>query len=930
MDKKYVLGIDCGTSSVKVMIVDRDGVQAGFEKLELITLKPKEGYAEQDPVYVWDTIYNLIQNVLSNNNILAEQIAAIGIANQRETTIVWNKKTGVPYCNAVLWNDKRAKPLTEKAASEKMDAKVVERVGVYTIPNTSAMLLTWLLRNDSSVINGVKKGDAIYGTVNSWLLWKLTGGKVHCSDFANMSVTQLQDARKLAYDKEVLDYLRIPGQILPDLKSTGDIYGVTDEKLFSGSKIPIAGMLGDQMAATLGQGCINNGMVKVTYGTGCFCVMNSGKEYTPPAGGLFSIVLWTDENHPTYGMEGFFEIDSDRKDKVVLDGIVYQTANIIKSMEMLTGHEICILRVDGGMAKNDDFVQSLSDILGIPIERPVVSEATVLGAIYQAGLTIGFWKSLEETAALWRVGKRFEPKISVLEREALHSDRLNVLENKWPDRGISKMADDIELRMLEGIKLANLGFYSYTFEGKILAMDHVTFDFFQLEGIYENPQSVIGQNIESLFVYTGPKGRLRHELRARGRVSNLEYGIRTLKNSEKWGIHNSYVYFDKETGEEAIQVCFYEITASKLHEKKRIEQSEQRYKAIFEHSPDSIIILDMEDRIIECNKATIGLLELNFEKIIGQRFEQLEILDQAQAVKFVNLFQQLLNGEIINAVELEIVMKNGRSKWMELFPHLIFQSGKPSSIQIISRDITDRKLADIEMRKKLMIFELESGNIYLSKEPSPRQSIDAFNELLMAGNSGTLISRRSRKDYQNNIEYVFNHVKISEMDQGKHVLPQYNAIHGLLTGLPRGEVVHIDCIEYLMSRIGSKKTLNLIQYLKDLATSKNLYVLISVDPIAMSNVDMLLIEKESRNISPNKSLASLSSKLIDTLAYIYKLNKEGIMPSYSDIGDEFQLSKPTTRTRLKQLQELGTLNEIQKGRKKLLEITEKGKNYMGS
>ena len=417
---KYILGIDCGTSLAKVMIVDRDAIQAGFETSELITLKPKEGYAEQDPVDVWDTIYNLIQKALSNNNIMPEQIAAIGITNQRATTIIWNKKTGIPYSNAVLWIDKRAVSLS-KQASEKMDSQVVERVGMYTIPNTSAMLLTWLLQNDPSVIEGVEKGEALFGTVNSWLLWKLTGGKVHCSDFTNMSVTQLQNAKKLEYDNEVLNYLQIPGQILPELKSTGEIYGVTDEKLFSGLKIPIAGMMGDQMAATLGQGCIKKGIVKVTYGTGCFCVMNAGKKYIPPASGLFSPVLWGDKKNPTYGLEGFFEINSERMDKAVLERIVYQTANIIKTMEKLTGQDICILRVDGGMAKNDYLDQFLADILGIPVERPAISEATVLGAIYQTGLTIGFWSSLEETASLWKLEKRFEPKISNQEREQLYS-----------------------------------------------------------------------------------------------------------------------------------------------------------------------------------------------------------------------------------------------------------------------------------------------------------------------------------------------------------------------------------------------------------------------------------------------------------------------------------------------------------------------------
>lgn len=490
------------------------------------------------------------------------------------------------------------------------------------------------------------------------------------------------------------------------------------------------------------------------------------------------------------------------------------------------------------------------------------------------------------------------------------------------------MADELDMRIAEAIKLANIGFYSYTFDGTILAFDRVAFEFFELEGIFPGPESVVGRNIETLFIYIGPKGRLRREIKGTGRVSNLEYGIRTLKNSERWGIHNSYVYFDKKAGKEAIQVCFYEITARKMHEKQRIEESEQRYKTLFEHSPTSILILDLEDRILECNKSTTGLFELNFEDIIGQRFETLGILDRAQVLRYVSMLQLLFKGEEVEAMELELMMDDGRQKWIELFPNLILHRGKPSAIQIISRDITDRKHAEIELRKQLMKFDLEMGSVYLSKEPRPRQSLDAFKELLMVGHSGTLVSRHSKADYKDGIGYAFNLVQISEMGVGNHIPPKYKAIHGLLADLPRDEVVHIDCIEYLISRIGPRKTLNLIQYLKDLAVSKNLCVLVSVDPIAVPDPDMGLIEKESRPIMPSKSLFGLSAKLLDTLTYIDELNKEGRSPSYSEIGERFQLSKPTARARIKQLQDLGIVGEIQKGRKKLLEITEKGKNYL--
>ena len=404
MDKKYILGIDCGTSRAKVMIVDRDANQVGLESAGLIILKPRESYVEQDPQAIWDSIYALILKVLSNNGIVPKQIAAIGITNQRETTVVWNKKTGKPYGNAVVWLDSRAEELCGKF-SEKMDSLVVERVGMYTIPNTSAMILTWLLQNDPLIMEGVKKKEACFGTINSWLLWKLTGEEVHCTDIANMSITQLQNSKKLIYDEEVLNHLQIPREVLPELKGTGEIYGLTTEKLFSGAKIPVAGMLGDQMAATLGQGCVKKGMVKSTYGTGCFIVMNTGEQYLPPTNGLFSPLLWGDKEHPTYGLEGFFEIHGERTNKAVLESVVYQTTDIVKTMEKVTDQNISVLRIDGGMAKNDYLCQFQADLLGIPVERPAISEATVLGAIYQAGLTIEFWSSLEEIGSLWKLEK---------------------------------------------------------------------------------------------------------------------------------------------------------------------------------------------------------------------------------------------------------------------------------------------------------------------------------------------------------------------------------------------------------------------------------------------------------------------------------------------------------------------------------------------
>ncbi len=408
MNRDYILGIDCGTSLVKVMIVDRNGRPVSFSSSALITLTPREGRVEQNPEEMWRTVIKTVNDALKSGNIGSEKIAAIGITNQRETTVVWNKITGRPYGNAVVWLDKRTESMCGPE-SEKLGPVAVIRTGMFTIPNTSAMLLTWLLRNDRQVIEGVEKGEAVFGTVNSWLLWKLTGGNEHCTDVSNMSVTQLQNAVTLDYDPGSLDVLGIPRVILPEIKGTGEVFGYTDKDIFSGHSIPVAGMLGDQMAAMLGEGCVRKGMAKVTYGTGCFAVMNTGDGYTPPGENIFSPVLWGGRSGRIYGLEGFCEIYGDHRSDEVIAETVGKATGIIRRMEKLSGRKVGILRVDGGMSKSDDLCQLQADNLNIPVERSAVSEATVLGAVYQAGITVGFWSSVEETASLWEPERRFDP-----------------------------------------------------------------------------------------------------------------------------------------------------------------------------------------------------------------------------------------------------------------------------------------------------------------------------------------------------------------------------------------------------------------------------------------------------------------------------------------------------------------------------------------
>lgn len=369
-----------------------------------------------------------------------------------------------------------------------------------------------------------------------------------------------------------------------------------------------------------------------------------------------------------------------------------------------------------------------------------------------------------------------------------------------------------------------------------------------------------------------------------------------------------------------------------ITKKKKAEQtliaSEEKYRSLFENSPESIVILGKEGKIIECNGATAGLMEKRIEDIIGKKFDELGIFDSAQLDTYRKIFKSMTEGKEMNKGEIEIFMKGGRSKWIEIFPSMIAKAGDFYGIQMIARDITDHKLADIEMRKKLLKFDIEPGNVYLSKESSASHSLEAFRELLMVGNEGLLISRNSRKDFQNQIDYAFNHVKVSETDKENHIKPDYKAIQQLVSNLPRGHVLHIDCIEYLISWIGAKKTIMLVQYLKDLAITKGLVVLVSIDPNVIPEKELRLIEKESVEMLPSQSLTRLSQKFVDILKFIDDMNRGGTLPSYSDISEYFELSKPTARNRIRQLIELGTVNEIQKGRMKILEITDKGKNYL--
>ncbi|WKY47399.1 glycerol kinase GlpK [Eubacteriaceae bacterium ES3] len=478
---KYILGIDEGTTGVNVMIFDHEVNIIGQAYSEFTQHFPQPGWVEHDAEEIWEVTMKMVSQALENGDVKPDQIEAIGITNQRETTVFWDKNTGMPVCRAIVWQDRRTLPICE-ALEAKDGAGIVDRTGMVILPNDAATKIRWLLDNDDAVKKGVDKGDLLYGTIDTWLVWKLTGGAAHVTDYSNTSVTLLLNARTLEYDEWILNELQIPRDILPELRSSSEIYGMTDADVFFGAKVPVAGILGDQQSATFGQGCLEKGMAKNTYGTGSFMLMNTGDQYIPPSDGVFSPVLWNAKGRTDYGLEGMADVsgavlqwlrdglgiisdaseaevlamqvdgslgvyfvpafvglgapyfDSYARGTIVgisrgttkqhiaraaLESMAYQVKDAFNVMEKKSGVKMSKLRADGGGAKSDFLLQFQADILGVPVERPVITETTTLGAVYAAGLAVGYWDSFEEIGQFWKIEKRFEPQISEEKRQEL-------------------------------------------------------------------------------------------------------------------------------------------------------------------------------------------------------------------------------------------------------------------------------------------------------------------------------------------------------------------------------------------------------------------------------------------------------------------------------------------------------------------------------
>ncbi|MBS4071799.1 MAG: glycerol kinase GlpK [Algoriphagus sp.] len=480
-NKPYILALDQGTTSSRAIIFDQKGQIVSVAQKEFKQHFPKQGWVEHDPDEIWSSQSAVMIEALVNKSIRADQIAAIGITNQRETTIVWDRKTGKPLHNAIVWQDRRTasycNELKEKGHAEQIAAKTGLIIDAYF----SATKIRWILENVEGARQKAEAGELAFGTVDSWLIWKLTAGKSHLTDITNASRTMIFNIHTQEWDKELLELFGIPASMLPEVKSCSEVFTETAGDVLN-TKIPIAGVAGDQQAALFGQLCTQPGMAKTTYGTGCFLVMNTGKEAVRSQNQLLTTVAWKIGNEINYALEGSvfiggaaiqwlrdgIELFSHAKEteklatslddndgvyfvpalaglgaphwdqdargaffgitrgttiahmtRAALEAIAYQVYDVLKAMEKDSGKPTQELRVDGGATANNFLMQFQADLLGCEIKRPKIIETTAIGAAFLAGLAVGFWKNQEELQELWEADQSFEPNMEAEKRDQL-------------------------------------------------------------------------------------------------------------------------------------------------------------------------------------------------------------------------------------------------------------------------------------------------------------------------------------------------------------------------------------------------------------------------------------------------------------------------------------------------------------------------------
>jgi glycerol kinase len=470
---QYILSFDQGTTSSRAIIFDNSGNIISVAQKEFTQIYPEPGWVEHDPAEIWSTQLSVATEVVAKANLKAKDIAAIGITNQRETTIVWDRETGLPIHNAIVWQDRRTAGFCDQL-KEKHGSAIQQKTGLIVDAYFSGTKVRWILDNVKGAREKAAAGKLAFGTVDTWLVWKLTGGKVHATDITNASRTLLFNINTCEWDNELLQWLDIPANMLPQVKSSSEVFGETAEQILA-AKIPIAGIAGDQQAALFGQMCTEKGMVKNTYGTGCFMLMNIGDKPILSKNNLVTTVAWQVNGKVQYALEGSIFIGgavvqwlrdglgiidsssavealaakatdnggvylvpafaglgaphwnqyargtmvgitrgttSAHIARAALESIALQTMDVLKAMEADAGAPISELRVDGGATVNDLLMQIQSNVLNAKVVRPLITETTALGAAYLAGLAVGYWKNIDEIKKQWKPAKSFSPDAS--------------------------------------------------------------------------------------------------------------------------------------------------------------------------------------------------------------------------------------------------------------------------------------------------------------------------------------------------------------------------------------------------------------------------------------------------------------------------------------------------------------------------------------
>ena len=481
--EQYILSLDQGTTSSRAILFNRAGDIVHMSQREFTQYFPKPGWVEHNASEIWGSVLAVIASALAESGITPAQIAGIGITNQRETTVVWDKQTGMPIYHAIVWQSRQTQDICQQLKDQGYEKVIRDKTGLLIDAYFSGTKVKWILDHVEGAREKAEKGELLFGTIDTWLIWKLSGGRAHVTDYSNASRTLMYNIYDLKWDDELLKILTIPASMLPEVRPSSEVYAHTVSHHFFGHNIPIAGAAGDQQAALFGQACFEDGMAKNTYGTGCFMLMNTGQRAVKSQHGLLTTIAWGINGKVEYALEGSIFVagsaiqwlrdglrmfkeakdseayakkvqstdgvyvvpafvglgtpywDSDVRGAVfgltrgtskehfiraTLESLAYQTKDVLSAMEADSGISLKKLRVDGGAVKNDFLMGFQSDLLGVPVDRPVINETTALGAAYLAGMAIGFWESQGEIGDKWRLDREFSATMDEEQRKQLY------------------------------------------------------------------------------------------------------------------------------------------------------------------------------------------------------------------------------------------------------------------------------------------------------------------------------------------------------------------------------------------------------------------------------------------------------------------------------------------------------------------------------